>query len=136
MDATDEGRAIALSDEQLENAEWPIRDSFESGPNVTLTSLLHFQQQFAPITSTDEGIASDLSSGHSQNVDSSMQTRGESAGNTTLSNFRHALKHSVPIVSTEDGIKIELSGGRCLREDPVTVDRQSNSDSEARGDIV
>jgi hypothetical protein len=58
-----------LSNEQFQNAEFPINDSFDFAPNSTVANNSQPPQQRSQRRSTDDGIKIDRSDEHNQNAE-------------------------------------------------------------------
>jgi hypothetical protein len=89
MISIDEGIQIDESDEQAANANFSIRESLESGSNVTVERVRHPKKQYLQITSTDEGIQIDESDEQYRNADFSIRASLESDSNVTIEAVRH-----------------------------------------------
>jgi hypothetical protein len=69
MISTDEGIQIDESDEQPPNTHLSIRESLESGSNITFERVAHPEKQCSQMISTEEGIQIDESDEQYRNAD-------------------------------------------------------------------
>jgi hypothetical protein len=67
------GMQIDESDEQFQNADSSIDESFEPDSNVTVERELHSEKQLLPIRSTDEEMQIDESDEQCRNADASIE---------------------------------------------------------------
>jgi hypothetical protein len=82
------------SDVHAENAESPIRDSFEPDSNITIESVQQPEKHFKPTTSTEAGMTMDESDRHSKKAKSPIRDTFEPDSNVTLETRLRCAKHA------------------------------------------
>jgi hypothetical protein len=83
---------IDESDEQLQNADSSIDESFEPDANVTVERDLHSEKDHPPSVSTEEGMQMDESDEHLENAEFSIDESFESDSNVTVERDLHSEK--------------------------------------------
>jgi hypothetical protein len=95
------------SDEQLPNAERPMRESLDSDSKVTCVRSSQAWKQESHRTSTDEGMRIDESNEQHRTADFSIRESVESDANVTRERCAHEAKHRSQPISTVEGITID-----------------------------